>query len=84
MLPNIGFPEMVVIFFIVLLVFGPKSLPKVGQALGKGIREFKDAVHGMSDVINDDPPRPQVSSTPRQSVPTTEQPVLQDSETPKA
>jgi TatA/E family protein of Tat protein translocase len=34
------------IFAIVLLIFGPKKIPDLGHALGKGIREFKDAIRG--------------------------------------
>lgn len=48
MLPNIGFSELLVIFLVVLLLFGAKRLPDIGQALGKSIREFKKAVQGLS------------------------------------
>src|SRR5438067_4973768 len=40
---QIGFSEMLVIFVVALLVFGPKKLPELGKSLGKGIREFKKA-----------------------------------------
>jgi len=40
---NIGFPELMVIFVIALLVFGPKRLPELGRSLGKGIAEFRRA-----------------------------------------
>lgn len=40
---NIGTPEMMVIIFVVLLLFGGKKLPELARGLGKGIREFKDA-----------------------------------------
>ena len=40
---GIGLPEMVLIFVIALLVFGPKKLPEVGRSLGKAIRGFQDA-----------------------------------------
>jgi sec-independent protein translocase protein TatA len=40
---GIGFPEMVVIVAILLLVFGANRLPEVGRGLGKAIRGFKDA-----------------------------------------
>jgi sec-independent protein translocase protein TatA len=53
-MPNLGMGEMIVIFLIVLIIFGPKSLPKIGQALGKGIREFKDAARGMSSAIEEE------------------------------
>jgi sec-independent protein translocase protein TatA len=42
----IGFPEMLVIAVIALLVLGPKRLPEAGRSLGSGLREFKAAVGG--------------------------------------
>ena len=38
---DIGFPEMLVILAIALIVFGPQKLPELGKALGKALREFK-------------------------------------------
>lgn len=46
--------ELAIIFLIVLLVFGPKSLPKIGQAVGKGIKEFKDAAQGITSALEED------------------------------
>lgn len=46
--------HMVILFLIVLVIFGPKNLPKVGQALGRGIREFKDAARGLSSELEED------------------------------
>src|ERR1700737_3271434 len=43
MFGSIGMPELIVIFIVALLVFGPKKLPELGKSLGKGIREFKKA-----------------------------------------
>ena len=40
---QLGFSEILVIFVIALLVFGPKKLPDLGKSLGKGIREFRKA-----------------------------------------
>jgi sec-independent protein translocase protein TatA len=40
---NLGFPEIVIIFVIALLVFGPRKLPELGKSLGKGLAEFKRA-----------------------------------------
>ena len=40
---QLGFSEMLVIFVVALLVFGPKKLPELGKSLGKGIREFRKA-----------------------------------------
>jgi sec-independent protein translocase protein TatA len=42
--------HLLVIFFIALLVFGPKKLPELGKGLGEGIRALKD---GMKDGIKD-------------------------------
>jgi sec-independent protein translocase protein TatA len=39
----LGWTEIVIIFFIALLVFGPRKLPEIGKTLGKGLREFKKA-----------------------------------------
>ena len=41
--------EILVIFLVVLLLFGGKKLPEFGRALGEGIREFKKAIQGKSD-----------------------------------
>ena len=40
---NLGFPEMIFIFLLALLIFGPKKLPEVGRQLGKFMAEFKRA-----------------------------------------
>ncbi len=40
---NLGFPELVIIVVIALLVFGPGKMPEIGKSLGKGIAEFKKA-----------------------------------------
>lgn len=43
-----------ILFFIVLLVFGPKRIPEISRALGKGIREFKDATRGITNELEQD------------------------------
>src|SRR5579871_3204823 len=42
-------PEIIILLVIVLLVFGPGKLPDIGSALGRGIREFRDATTGNHD-----------------------------------
>ena len=42
----IGFPELIVLLLVLLLIFGPKRLPEMGRSLGKGMREFKDSISG--------------------------------------
>jgi sec-independent protein translocase protein TatA len=41
---RIGLPEMLVVFAIALLIFGPRKLPDLARGLGQAIRGFKDAV----------------------------------------
>lgn len=43
MFGSLGLPELLVILFIVILVFGASRLPELGKGIGKGIRNFKDA-----------------------------------------
>jgi sec-independent protein translocase protein TatA len=45
--------EMVVIAIVILLLFGAKKLPELAKGLGQGIREFKGAVDGVKDEMND-------------------------------
>jgi sec-independent protein translocase protein TatA len=40
----IGFPELLLLGLVVLLVFGPKRLPEMGRSLGRGMKEFKNSV----------------------------------------
>ena len=46
---GIGFPELVIILVVALVIFGPGKLPEIGSALGKGIRDFKKAFEGAED-----------------------------------
>ena len=49
MVGEIGhFPEIMLLLVIAMLVFGPGKIPELGSALGRGIREFKDATSGLS------------------------------------
>ena len=50
---GIGFPELIVILVIALVVFGPGKLPEFGSALGKGIRDFRHAFEGKDDEHDD-------------------------------
>jgi sec-independent protein translocase protein TatA len=43
-MPNISAPELIVILIIALLVLGPQRLPQVARSLGKGMREFREAL----------------------------------------
>jgi TatA/E family protein of Tat protein translocase len=50
---NLGFTEMLLIFVVALLVFGPKKLPELGKSLGKGIREFRKATDELKSSWED-------------------------------
>lgn len=70
---GIGMPEIILIFLVVLLVFGAKRIPEIARGLGKGIREFKDATNDIKSELNVDErrtinqPRPAQHTAPRQS-----------------
>ena len=42
---GLGVPELVLILVIGLVIFGPGKLPSIGNAIGKSLKEFKEAVH---------------------------------------
>jgi sec-independent protein translocase protein TatA len=51
---GLGFPEMVVILIIALVIFGPNRLPALGEGLGKAIRGFKDGLRDSPEAIAKD------------------------------
>ena len=56
-MPNLGLPELLVLLFIVVLLFGVGKLPQLGKGIGEGIRNFKQAVKdGGQDSEKKDPP----------------------------
>ena len=67
----IGFPELLVLLVVVLLVFGPKRLPEMGRSLGRGMREFKDSVTGKDEPHAELPaPTPEVTAPTEQKTTT--------------
>ena len=69
---NIGFPELIVIFIVALLVFGPKRLPELGRSLGKGIAEFRRASTDLKTSIEREIESAEIDSalSPNSSKPT--------------
>ncbi|MEK7332506.1 MAG: Sec-independent protein translocase protein TatB, partial [Nitrospirota bacterium] len=49
---DIGIQELIVIFIVALLVFGPKRLPELGKTLGKTLAELKKAVSGVKEQMD--------------------------------
>ncbi|TMB13095.1 MAG: twin-arginine translocase TatA/TatE family subunit [Deltaproteobacteria bacterium] len=47
---NLGFGELLLIFIVILLIFGASKLPQLGDALGKGIKNFKRSVTGDDEI----------------------------------
>ena len=66
---GLSFPELLIILVAVLLIFGAKRLPEMGRSLGKGMREFKDAVTNADEPVTTPQPAPpaELSSAPAQS-----------------
>jgi sec-independent protein translocase protein TatA len=48
-MPEIGITGLIIVLVVALLIFGPKRLPEMGRALGRGMREFKHSVTGEDD-----------------------------------
>ena len=51
MFGSLGLPELLVIFIVALIVFGPKRLPEIGRTLGKALGEFKKATDDLKNTI---------------------------------
>jgi sec-independent protein translocase protein TatA len=55
MIGNLGFPEIMIILVIVLLLFGAKRIPEIAGSMGKGIKEFKKNINEATREIDDTP-----------------------------
>ena len=45
-MPSLGVPELVIIFLIIVVLFGASRIPHIGRGLGEGIRNFKKGLKG--------------------------------------
>ena len=62
MFGNLGFPELLIIMVVILLLFGAKRIPEIAGSMGKGIREFKKNINDAtrevtSETSTAEPPR---------------------------
>jgi len=91
MFGSLGFPELIVIFVIALIIFGPRKLPEIGKSLGKSLAEFKKASNELRNTLEEEisieeqreqvkvaPPPPAAAPV----VPHPEQPVVASSDHP--
>lgn len=70
MFGSIGMPELVIIFFIALIIFGPRKLPELGRSLGRSLGEFRRASNELRNSLEEEirveeqrePARPTASS----------------------
>lgn len=64
--------ELLILLVVLLLIFGAKRLPEMGRSLGKGMREFKDAVTGVEETTTSATPStpqpPELPSAPSEPV----------------
>ena len=54
MFGSIGMPELLIIFVIALIIFGPKKLPELGRSLGKSIAEFKRTSNDLRNTLEEE------------------------------
>ena len=54
MFGSIGMPELIIIFVIALIIFGPKKLPDLGKSLGKSRAEFKRASNDLKNPLEEE------------------------------
>jgi sec-independent protein translocase protein TatA len=54
MFGSIGMPELIIIFVIALIIFGPRKLPELGKSLGKSIAEFKKASNELRNTLEEE------------------------------
>lgn len=85
MFGSLGFTELILILFIVLIIFGAGKLPQLGEGIGKAIKGFKKSVH-EADAIEAEAeaaqqqmaaPQQAIPATPTQAAPVAEQPAAQ-------
>jgi sec-independent protein translocase protein TatA len=75
MFGSVGLPELIIIFVVALLVFGPRKLPEIGKTLGGALREFRRATNELKNTLEDEVRVDETRRTIVDPVMTTQNPV---------
>ena len=62
MFGNLGFPELLIIMVVILLLFGAKRIPEIAGSMGKGIREFKKNINDATREVTAETNPPETQS----------------------
>ena len=65
MLGSVGMPELIVIFVIALMIFGPRKLPELGRALGQTMNEFRKGMNNVRDTIEQEARKEEQQQAPQ-------------------
>ncbi len=83
----LGVPELIIIFIVALLVFGPRKLPELGKSLGRGLSEFRRASNELRNTLEEEvraaerePPPP--PTKPVEPMPAAPQPTVEGDNLP--
>jgi sec-independent protein translocase protein TatA len=78
MFGSMGFTELILILFIVLIIFGAGKLPQLGEGLGKAIKGFKKSVHEANALEAEaDAAQQQQTAAPQQAIPAAQPPAVE-------
>ena len=69
MFGSVGVPELIIIFTIALIIFGPRKLPELGKSLGKSLAEFKRASNELKSTLDEEIRTEERRSAERQEPP---------------
>jgi TatA/E family protein of Tat protein translocase len=69
MFGSVGVPELIIIFTIALIIFGPRKLPELGKSLGRSLAEFKRASNELKHTLDEEIRTEERRSSERQEPP---------------